>query len=137
MAQSIKLGSDIYLDWSGVTVDNRGTRLNDVAVNTSITAASGWTIDSSITRVLRTGRICQLSLGVNATQMNTGWNHVATLPVGCYPFRTVNGVVALNNSSDDSMQASIDANDGKIRVYYKASAATNPSIRLFCTYIGE
>lgn len=135
MAQSIKLGNDTYLDWSGVTVDNQGTKLNEVSVNTSITPATGWTIDSTITRVLRTGRICQLTLGVGATQMSTGWNHVATLPVGYYPFRTVNAIVALNNATDESMQASLDANDGKIRVYYKASAATNPLIRLQCTYI--
>ena len=28
MAQSIKLGSDTYLDWSGVTVDSSGTKLS-------------------------------------------------------------------------------------------------------------
>lgn len=137
MAQSIKLGSNTYLDWSGVTVDNSGTKLSDVAVNTSITPESGWTTDPSITRVLKTGRICQLDLAVGATQMSAGWNNVATLPTGYYPLRTVNGIIALNNANDDSMQAKIDSNNGKIAVYYKASAATNPSIRLHCVYICE
>lgn len=137
MAQSIKLGSNTYLDWSGVTVDNYGTKLSDVAVNTSITAASGWTIDSSITRLLRTGRVCQLSLGITGTRMSAGWNHVATLPTGYRPFRSVNGLVAINNANDDSMQANISTDEGKINVFYKASAATNPSIRIYCVYIVE
>lgn len=137
MAKSIKLGSDTYLDWSGVTVDNSGTKLSDVSINTSITPASGWTIDSNITRVIRTGRICQLNIGVKATQMSPGWNHVATLPVGYYPYRTVQAAVALNNSTDGSMQASIESTSGQIKIYYNASAATNPNIRLNCIYIGE
>ena len=64
MAQSIKLGSDTYLDWSGVTVNSSGRTLANHFTNlivaqhcvesTSETLASGG-VSSRIVNIDKTG----------------------------------------------------------------------------------
>lgn len=62
MAQSIKLGSDTYLDWSGVTVDSNGTKLSDMEAGDVTWNSTNVTGDQTRKRWFKRGNIVIASL---------------------------------------------------------------------------
>ena len=130
MAQSIKLGSDTYLDASGVVVDSAGTTL--ALSKGTITVASGLTVVESALR--KVGKIVYFRLSVTGATATGGEATIATIPNDFRPSENVRTKAVLGSqlySAQDSCYAIITSS-GDVKIN-KASA--NGAISISETYI--
>lgn len=109
MAQSIKLGNDTYLDWTGVTVNNSGKTLSSALGSTS----GNGTIFKVATKSSAT-------FNVSAYAMS-----FAEIDVSESGYTAI-GIVALSGSGTSGMSYSDwYFNSGTtVRIYYRENAGT-------------
>ena len=107
---------------------------NEVVIGT-ISNGTGWTLGPELTKLIKHGKVVNLSIGTTSSSAPVSqWNSIATIPSGFCPLYTLNGLVGVNNSNDDSVQFKITSS-GVIQFYKKSDMTGATSVRLCCTYI--
>ena len=134
MAKSIKLGSDTYLDSSGVVIDSSGTTLQEHFANTTHsyndlvdTTYLGSTHQLNVYSC-KWGKAIRLNMIVNSTLPTGAYTTICTLNSEDRPH--VSAILSIEITSlGDLIRVNVDAATGVVQLYPEKALSGNGWLR--------